>query len=451
MTDLRPRRSALFRAFLGSFAVYLLPIMGPHFVVIWGVAIAMELASDHHREPLWLTADLALAVGLQLLAFALLYWMFRRPAWWRIAIMAAAVPVYFAALLMSYMVLIPTVFLVERDTARALGGWPTVCSLADAWLDTTPPQIDVSRQSIHGIWVTRGDGTEHLLLDMPDCVMRPRSQLTLTGGSAIEHVTSAGDVLYRVYDKSAETFHHELLAHDGSPPIRLAEPPADPSRSYWAPLLSADGTALAWLRRVTLADGTRKEVVQTRDIATGSEVTYQTGQPPSAQLELLYYDSRLGEFLFSRYPNSAFAIDGSGQFTWGPFAFDDIEHVGRNVRRVSGGWVAWDAYRENGRCRIAWSLPTGSGFRDIPKGRAINSVSATSSGDLIAVSVSRSVSIGRIQDAVFVFRASDGSEVYRRYLPQYTRTPVQFLGTRYLAMSTLENGKGQIAVMQVLR
>jgi hypothetical protein len=165
----------------------------------------------------------------------------------------------------------------------------------------------------------------------------------------------------------------------------------------------------------------------------------------------LYYDSRQGEFLFSRYPNEAFAMDRTGQVTWGPARFDGIESVGQNIRRVAGGWVAWDAYRETGRYRIAWSLPGGSGVRDIPKGRGINSVSATVTGDLIAASVSSSVSLGSIQDAVFVFRASNGMEVFRRYLPQHTRTPVQFLGGRYLAMSTNDNGKSQVVVMQVLR
>jgi hypothetical protein len=219
----------------------------------------------------------------------------------------------------------------------------------------------------------------------------------------------------------------------------------------WAPILSVDGTAIAWLDRVTLADGSRQQVAWTRDIASGIEQKYDTGRPPAEQLELLYHDPRNGEFLFSRYPNEAFAIDRTGRTTWGPLRFDGIVSAGGNIRRVAGGWVAWDAYRESGRYRLAWSLPGGSGFRDIPKGRGINSVSATVTGDLIAVSVSSIVSIGGIQDAVFVFRTSDGREVLRRYLPPYTRTPVQFLGGRYLAISTMENGKGQVLVMQVLR
>jgi hypothetical protein len=451
MTAPRSRRSAAIKALLASFAVYLLPVIGPHMALPWGGAIVMELASLHRREPLWLAADIALAVILQLAAFLLLYWMFRRPAWWRVAILAAAVPVFFAALLGAYMVAIPTYFLVERDTAPALGGWPELCKLPDSWLDAQRAQIDMNSQATFDIWVSRGDGTEHALLTMPDCVLRPNSEVSLTGSSAIDYATPAGDLLYRVHDQATGSYQHFLRARDARESKPLPSALLNQLNSYWTPLLSVDGTALAWLERVSQADGAPGQVIRTRDIATGVEQTHETGQPLAAQLQLLYFDSRRREFLFSRYPNEAFAIDASGAITWGPVAVDGIDYLGENLRRVAGGWVAWDSYREKGRYRVAWSLPSGMGVREIPLGRSINSVSTTSTGDLIAVSVSSADNIGAIQDAVFVFRTRDGQEVFRRYLSPYTRTPVQFLGTRYLAMSTMENGKAEVVVMQVLR
>lgn len=452
MTEPRPRGPALIKAFLGSFAVYLLPIVSPHIAMIWGVVVVMEVASAYRREPLWLAVDLTLAVLLQAAAFLLLYWMLRRPAWWRIAIPAAAAPVFFIALLSAYMWLIPVYFLVEDDTAPAIDDWPVICTLPEAWLDAQRSQIDMSNQAAMNVWITRGGGADHLILEMPDCVTRSGFLLSLTGSSGIDQVTPAGDVLYRIHDKDSAKFEHRLLAAGAAEAKVLTAPPGEYAHSYWAPVLSVDGTALAWLERVALADGTRQQLVRTRDVASGMEQTHHTRQPIRDQLELLYYDSRRGEFLFSRYPNEVFGIDTAGHVTWGPVRIDGIESVDRNVRRLAGGWVAWEAYREQGRYRIVWSLPGGGGFRDVPKGRHINSVSTTVSGDLIAVSVTGSVSIGNIESAVFVFRSSDSDEVFRRYLPRHTSTPVQFLGDEYLAMSTQEeNGKGRVVVLQVLR
>jgi hypothetical protein len=50
----------------------------------------------------------------------------------------------------------------------------------------------------------------------------------------------------------------------------------------------------------------------------------------------------------------------------------------------------------------------------------------TPSGDLVAVSVSTGLNIGHIRDSIYVLRATDGTEVFRQYLPMYTRTPVLF-------------------------
>jgi hypothetical protein len=50
----------------------------------------------------------------------------------------------------------------------------------------------------------------------------------------------------------------------------------------------------------------------------------------------------------------------------------------------------------------------------------------TPSGDLAAVSVATALNIGQIRDSIYVLRLSDGAEIFRRYLPRYTRTPVYF-------------------------
>ena len=51
------------------------------------------------------------------------------------------------------------------------------------------------------------------------------------------------------------------------------------------------------------------------------------------------------------------------------------------------------------------------------------------------MSVSTSLNIGKAQDAVYVLSASDGREVFRKYLPPYTRSPVAFLDVDFFVYS----------------
>ena len=97
-----------------------------------------------------------------------------------------------------------------------------------------------------------------------------------------------------------------------------------------------------------------------------------------------------------------------------------------------------DAYRDEEPYRVAWSLPAGKRLHRVLKGRSINSVAVTPSADLIAISVASRLNIGRIEDAVYVLRASDGAEVFRQYLPLYTRTQVLFPTNETLLYSTGE-------------
>src|SRR5437763_8405538 len=89
-------------------------------------------------------------------------------------------------------------------------------------------------------------------------------------------------------------------------------------------------------------------------------------------------------------------------------------------------WLAWDAYREDDRYSLAWSLQFGSGSHRVPLGRTIHSAAVDQAGKWIAVSVGTGLKIGKAQDAVYVLSSADGHEVLRRYLPVYTRSPVTF-------------------------
>jgi hypothetical protein len=71
----RPRAVTL--AFIASFAVYVVPLIGPHAVWLFGEALLQEMRSG--TEPTWLATNLATAAALQLAAGSVAYWVMRRP------------------------------------------------------------------------------------------------------------------------------------------------------------------------------------------------------------------------------------------------------------------------------------------------------------------------------------------------------------------------------------
>ena len=79
------KRSTLLKAFLASFAIYLIPIIGPHALWLLGEHLWMGLTrGGHGRVAGWIAMEWGLALALQLVAGALWYWFFARPKWWRL-------------------------------------------------------------------------------------------------------------------------------------------------------------------------------------------------------------------------------------------------------------------------------------------------------------------------------------------------------------------------------
>jgi hypothetical protein len=104
-------------------------------------------------------------------------------------------------------------------------------------------------------------------------------------------------------------------------------------------------------------------------------------------------------------------------------------------RRQGGGWLAWDAYKENGAYQLMWSLDAGAGQHRLAKGRSITSAAIDPTGTLIAVSATTTLSIGSAPDLVFVIRARDGADVFRAYIPRYSRSAVVFFDGGLFAYS----------------
>ena len=190
---------------------------------------------------------------------------------------------------------------------------------------------------------------------------------------------------------------------------------------------------------------------ESREVATGRERDVLLQGLDRGQPKILALDGFEGGVMVSLYPGRVIGFDAEGSQAWGPIDTGEIKHVGQYFVRLDGGWVAWEIYREEGRVRIVWDLPSGSGRREVPKGSGITDLVVSPDGALIAVSTSTNLNIGGVRDSLFVLRTRDGAEVYRRYFRQYTRTRMAFLGPRHLAVTRadLDQGGGWIEVLQV--
>ncbi|MFM9843704.1 MAG: hypothetical protein ACKVOI_12105 [Dongiaceae bacterium] len=439
------RKRALRWAIIGSFAIYLIPIVGPHSIIFSGLMLLEELAGGHDREVLWRVLDVGLAVFLQALFAALLYLQICWRRWWGWLLLVPALPVLFFAQSFGFQLLIPTLFLVESDPALETGDWPRICELEGQWLDGTGASADLAMERAREVWVMTAEARRYSILTMPDCRLQPIAIPAIEAGGGVGQVRPGGGTLYRTYDKSTQKTDLYVLPAGTADPIHPS-PPAD--LPYWNPIVTGDGTELAWLANLQSGNSV-DPVVRIRPARGGAERTVLL--PKGQQYQLLAFDDRSGDFLLSYYPNGMIGVGPDGTVRWGPFTADGLVSIGANLRRAGDGWIAWDSYRDEGRYRIVWSLPAGSGSREIPKGRSIAALSVSPDGVLVAVSTSPSVSLGNIADAVFVFKAADGNEVYRRTLPAYSRSNVQFIGNDYLAMYEFAGEKSRVVVLQVVR
>jgi len=214
--------------------------------------------------------------------------------------------------------------------------------------------------------------------------------------------------------------------------------------------VDAASGALAWLETRRGAD--RRVVGNTiavRRLPDGQEQRIPLEMDPAASLRLVDVDLAAGRFIILRNYRAFHSVGLDGRTKGTPVEPAEFEHVGANIRLLDGGWVAWDGYQDNARYRVGWSLASGTGIYEIPKGRGIMAVSVAPDGRYIAVSVSGTLSIGSVEDSVRVVRVADGTEVWRRYMPRYTRSQVAFLGSGHLAVTLVHDADVRIDVLEV--
>ncbi len=441
-------RKVIWKALIASFSVYLLPLATAHIVLVWGWAVFVEFfAGRGGREPLWLAGDAVLAVALQGSAFILFAWIISGRGW-RWFMLVPAVPVFGVILNYAYFVALPSYFLIETETAQETGDWPVACRIEDATLLQVrgPATPDLARAQEAWIGPRATPGTWKLLTG-PDCHIEETAHSRPSEGGSLVAVAAGGAALFTALEGDPQVTHYWHLDPVSGGATELTPPP---DLRYWRVTLSRDGKAVGWLEKRRSGQNW-KHRLKTREVATGREREVLLRGLDRGQPEILALDGFEGQVMVFLYPGQVLAFDARGESAWGPIDTGGIKHVGRNFVRIGDGWVAWEIYREDGRVRVVWDSPAGSGRREIPKGGGITDLAVSPDGALIAVSTSTNLNIGGVRDSLFVLRTRDGAEVYRRFFRKYTRTRMAFLGPRHLAMTRadLDKGGGWIEVLRV--
>jgi len=430
------RRKVACFSLAASFLVYLIPLVAPHGAWLLGQVL---LEREAARSLLWRGANFAVALLLQFLAVAYFYWLFAKPGWRRGILLPVAFPFIFLTLQWVYLVAIPTRFLEEPDVASEKISWPSEC--------TAPGVYQASLSTASELWVRYSTEPNHYaVLKMPGCQLTAVNlpQPKFTPGMGVDftidltYAVSGGRAIMQRYEtkqaKRSWWLVPGTLAKSDPSPLPL-EPPVVDSGNQSPPILSTDGNWVAWLavipgtgppalNRVFLRPLDPREKEKIVDLSFLGPASYILEKVDMTAEELrLWKTDRL------------ISVDFDGKLKREFPRPVGLRPQQSTYREMGNYWLAWDAYRENEPYMMEWSLPSGSGTHQVPLGRTIHSAAFEASGKWIAVSVGTSLNIGKAHDAVYVLSAADGREVFRKYLPPYSRSPVAFLEPHFFVYS----------------
>lgn len=424
-------------AALLSCSIYALPLVGPHAIFFLGESL---LSATRHERPIaWIAAELSVALAMQIGAGAIWYWILGHPVSLRPFVLVVAVPVFFAVAEWCYLIALPTRFLIERDAKVEQRAWSAAC---------TVPNESLVVVGYKPVTVGAGDT---LLVSDPTARLARLTVTTAPGTATTCRVSALGlppptanvspvwigdDGRALLSSTSKDTGSQAWLwiAARGATPTPLDEPAGRRSIDG-PPVISRDGHMVAWLTPVpnsgqppALSIVVRRlptpETFTTPSVAPG-DVVIDLSRLGPASFVLREVDTKMREVLLAMNERTFVTVGFDGVARGSPLRPEGVDTLHMTFRRVGDGWIAWDGYKEDGYT-IAWSQPAGRGSHRIPKGRSITDVGVHPDGRLIALSVTTSLSIGDVRDAVYVLRAADGGEVFRHYLPRYARSAVLF-------------------------
>ena len=428
-------------ALVGSLGVYVIPLVGPHGV--WFVGESLVASARGDRSPAWMAAYVAVALTSQMAAGLALYWSLGG-GWARKIIWLGIVPLAIA-LNVVYLSAIPAFFLIEADAASEIDTWAEHCFVRGVSLRAIRSAAVPTRQGARTWWTARSPDGRDALLRVPECLTTD-AVLPTAGKSAegypdffisLQFASPDGVAVVEQVDRRSSQKTWWILTHPAAPLQRLAES-SDTLEN--PPILSRRGDAVAYVTPVPGSGPPVLDQVLVRKSAPGSMVSETDidlsplGPDSYAVLDV---DTEAREVLLWR-DDSPLIVSFDGQTRPVSFEPGDIRAQSSTYIRVGEGWVAWDAYKENGSYQIGWLLGGRSGRHRTNRGRAVTSAAVDPTGSYIAISETTTLSIGKARDVVYVLRTDDGADVFRRYLPRYSRSQVVFFDGGFFGYSDLD-------------
>jgi hypothetical protein len=428
-------------AALGSFGMYFIPLVGPHGAWFLGEALAASVTGDRSRT--WMAANIAVALLSQIAVALALYWSLRG-SWARKIIWLGIIPLTMA-LNVAYLSAIPAFFLIEADTAPEMNTWAEHCFVRAVELRPIPSSAVQTGRGVRRWWAARPPDGRDTLLRVPDCVTTD-AVLPAPGKSPEGYLDFFTSLQFASPDGVAVVEQRDRRTSQRTwwtltDPVAALQRLAASSETFQnPPIISRHGDAVAY---VTTIPGSGPPVL--------SQVFVRKSTPESVAVEtdidlarlgpgsyvLLDVDAEAREVLLWR-DDRPLIVSFDGQSRLVSFEPGDIRAQSSTYKRIGDGWVAWDAYKEDGPYQIGWSLDRGSGRHRTTAGRSVTSAAVDPTGSYIAVSETTTLSIGNAKDVVYVLRTEDGTVVFRRYLPRYSRSTVVFFEGGLLGYSDPE-------------
>jgi hypothetical protein len=416
-------------AVIGSFGVYAIPLVGPH--AAWFLGESLLQGFESNARIAWTAANVTVAVAAQILAGVVLYWSIGG-GWLRKLAWLGVVPLG-AALNVAYMSAIPAAFLIEADSAAETNPWTEHCFVRGAELRPIRTPVTQTSSGPRAWWAALPPDGRDTLLRVPDCSLTdavlPKAAQSAEGYldffTGFQFASPEGAAIIEQTDRRT-SMRTWLMLVDPRGPLRPLAASSDRFQS--PPVLSRQGDAVALLETVVGSGPPSLHRVHVRKSTAKSqapEVEVDLAPLGPASYVLMDVDAQTREILVWRN-GRPLIVDFDGQAR--PVAFEPGEILAQDSTylRLGEGWVAWDAYREDGAYQIGWSLPGGSGRHRTNAGRSVTSAAVDPTGGLIAISETTTLSIGQARDVVYVLRTDTGADVFRVYLPRYTRSQVVF-------------------------
>ena len=281
-----------------------------------------------------------------------------------------------------------------------------------------------------------GARDRHALLTLPECRVEELPEMAQRRGRGGIQVLPGGAQLVRSYPPTGGAATEGAYVYGYSPhlsviPVAVAKDLFPGEREF--PILSEDGGWLAVLRTIRTPAENRNEIVLRKPLTGESRRFWPHGIEINWH-ELVAVDVVNREIVLARGLREYLWINFDGRLMRGPVNTGAVQAQPPTFRWAGNGWFAWDAYRDDGPHGFRLKTAALDRYVSAEKLRSLNH--AAISVDTRHAAMSLQTQHGRVlwlRDAVVVLDTASGQEIFRRYLPRFTRTPVAFPGNEFFA------------------